>query len=73
MTDAHPIFKSRTEQRIEAEEGRDIAEVLRSLYHDEGLTQEQMAARLRVHRTTVVQLMQRHSIETGYNKSWTAA
>lgn len=72
MTDAHLVFKSRTEQRIEAEEGRDIAEVLRELYQVQGYTQEEMAVRLRVHRTTVVQLMKRHAIETGYNKSWVA-
>jgi DNA-binding XRE family transcriptional regulator len=73
MSNGNIVFKSRTEQRIEAEQGRDIAEVLRDLYHTRGLTQDQMAAELRVHRTTVVDLMKRHSVETGYNKSWTAA
>ena len=72
MTDAHLVFKSRTEQRIEAETGHDIAVVLREMYHERGLTQDQMATELRVHRTTVVDLMKRHSIETGYNKSWVA-
>ena len=73
MSNGHLIFKSRTEQRIEAEQGRDIAVVLHDLYHQRGLTQEQMAAELHVHRTTVVGLMKRHNIGTGYNKSWTAA
>lgn len=73
MTDGTLIFKSRTEQRIEAETGQDIADVLRGLYHDRGLSQEEMAAELRVHRTTVVDLMKRHAIATGYNKSGTAA
>jgi DNA-binding XRE family transcriptional regulator len=73
MSNGELVFKSRTEQRIEAEQGSDIADVLRALYHDEGLTQDQMAARLRVHRTTVVDLMKRHGVPTGYNKSWTAA
>jgi hypothetical protein len=58
MTDGNLIFKSRTEQRIEAEYGLDIADVLRDL---------------RVHRTTVVDLMKRYAIATGYNKSGTAA
>ena len=73
MSNGEVVFKSRTEQRIEAEVGRPIADVLRDLYHEEGLTQDQMAARLRIHRTTVVELMKRHGIPTGYNKSWTAA
>jgi DNA-binding transcriptional regulator LsrR (DeoR family) len=73
MSNGEVVFKSRTEQRIEAETGRAVADVLRDLYHEEGLTQDQMAARLRIHRTTVVELMKRHGIPTGYNKSWTAA
>jgi predicted XRE-type DNA-binding protein len=73
MTDGNLIFKSRTEQRIEAEYGLDIADVLRDLYHERGMSQAEMALVLRVHRTTVVDLMKRYAIATGYNKSGTAA
>lgn len=72
MSNGELVFKSRTEQRIEAETGRDIVAVLTDMYHERGLTQDQMAAELRVHRTTVVDLMKRHGIPTGYNKSWVA-
>lgn len=73
MTDSKAIFKSRTEQRIELEMGRDIADVLTDLYHERGLSQAEIALRLGVHRTTVVDLMKRYAIATGYNKSRTAA
>lgn len=73
MPNGTPIFKSRTEQRIEAENGRSIAELLTDLYHGQGLNQAEIARELRVHRTTVVELMKRHAIATGYNKSGAAA
>jgi DNA-binding transcriptional regulator LsrR (DeoR family) len=69
MPNGTPTFKSRTEQRIESETGRDIAVVLWELYHADRLTQAQIAHKLRVHRTTVVDLMKRYAIPTGYNKS----
>jgi hypothetical protein len=73
MTNGEVIFKSRTEQRIEAEQGGDIADILRRLYHERGLSQAEMGLLLGVHRTTVVELMQRHHVETAYNKSTSAA
>jgi DNA-binding XRE family transcriptional regulator len=54
-------------QRIEAREGRRIDDLLRGLYHDERLTQEQIADRLGVARVTVVKWMQGLGIPTGYN------
>jgi len=73
MPNGTPIFKSRTEQRIEAENGRDIADLLTDLYHGQGLSQAEIARSLHVHRTTVVDLMKRYQIATGYNKSASAA
>lgn len=69
MTNGNVIFKSRAEQRVEAEFGIDVDAVLRFLYHDNGLNQEQIAARLRVSRSTVVEWMKRHSVPTGYNRA----
>lgn len=73
MPNGTPIFKSRTEQRIEAEHGREVADLLTDLYHGQGLNQAEIAKTLHVHRTTVVELMKRHDISTGYNKSGAAA
>ena len=73
MSNGELVFKSRTEQRIEQEQGGDIAEILRRLYHERGLSQAEMGLLLGVHRTTVVELMQRHGVETAYNKSTSAA
>lgn len=68
------VIKSPAEQRVEARfGGRDIAEILRQLYHVEKLTQAQMARRMRVGRGTVIEWMQKHSIPTGYNKADGAA
>ncbi len=68
MTD-QPLFKSREEQAIEARLGRDIADVLREMYHDRRLSQAQIADELGVSRSTVVEWMQRRGIPTGYNRS----
>lgn len=69
MTDGTSIFKSRAEQRVEAREGRSVPELLRELYHDQGLSQEQIADRLAVSRGTVIEWMRKHSVPTGYNRS----
>lgn len=67
------VIKSPAEQKVEARYGQDITEVLRNLYHGtERLTQDQMAARLGVSRSTVVEWMQKHGIPTGYNRSQVA-
>lgn len=72
MTDGeYPVtIKSRAEQLVEARfGGRDIAEILRDLYHGpRRLNQAQIARELRVSRPTVVDWMQRYEIPTGYNR-----
>ena len=74
MTDVNFSVKSRTEQLVEARLGRDLADVLRDLYHGpRRLTQEQIARELRVSRSTVVEWMQRYDIPTGYNRAPSAA
>lgn len=62
------VFKSREEQAIEARTGRDIASVLREMYHDRRLSQAQMAHELGVSRSTVIDWMKRHEVPTGYNR-----
>jgi DNA-binding transcriptional regulator YiaG len=77
MTDAEfPVtVKSRAEQLVEARfGGRDIADILRDLYHGpRHLTQQQIATELKVSRPTVVDWMQRYEIPTGYNREAGAA
>lgn len=64
------VIKSREVQIVEARfDGRDIADILRGLYHDDKLTQAQIARKLKVGRGTVVEWMQRYEIPTGYNKA----
>lgn len=65
------VLKSRTEQLVESRfDGRDIAEVLRDLYHGKRrLTQEQIAEELGVTRPTVVDWMKKYGIPTGYNRA----
>ena len=70
MADIDYPIKSRTEQIIEARTGREIAELLRDLYHGERrLNQQQGADELGVSRSTVVDWMRRYGIETGYNRA----
>lgn len=69
MSDRTSFFKSRAEQRVEAQTGREIPEVLRDLYHSRGLSQEQVAAELRVSRGTVIEWMRKYEIPTGYNRA----
>lgn len=68
-TEYPAVLKSRAEQIIEARLGRDIRDVLRDLYQDRGLTQEQIAVELGITRSTVVEWMKRHQIPTGYNRA----
>lgn len=63
-TSATLLFKSRAEQRIEAVHGRPIEELLRTLYVDEQLTQEQVADRLGVGRQAVVRWMVKYRVPT---------
>lgn len=65
--------KSRTEQIVEERLGRPVPDVLREMYHDRGLTQEQIAAELDVARSTVIDWMRRYGIESGYNRSGAVA
>lgn len=68
MTDS-PIFKSRAEQRVEARFDATVPDLLRDLYVERGMSQEQVAQRLGVSRGTVVEWMRKHEIPTGYNRS----
>lgn len=58
------IYKSRTEQRVEAETGEEITALLRRLYHGEGKSQDAIASQLGVSRGTVVDWMIRWDIPT---------
>lgn len=51
------VFKTRPMQVMEARLGRPLEDVLRSLYHDEGLTLAQVADRLDVNVGTVSRWM----------------
>lgn len=58
-------IKSRREQMVSARNGgRDVPELLRDLYETQGLSQEEVAARLGVHRATVVRWMAEFGIQT---------
>lgn len=63
------IFRTREEQRVEADQGSTVPELLRTLYHERGLSQQDIADRLRVSRATVRRWMVRYQIPTGYNRS----
>lgn len=65
----NPIFKSRTEQRIEAKFGLAVPDLLQDLYVVRGMSQGEVARRLGVSRSTVIDWMQKHQIPTGYNRS----
>lgn len=69
MADTEYPIRTRTEQIIEARFGRATADVLRELYHDRRLTQAEIAEELNVSRGTVIELMKRHDVPTGYNRS----
>lgn len=58
------VLKSRGMQMVEAREGTPIEELLHRLYDDEGLTQEQIAARFGVSVSTVIRWMAQLGIET---------
>ena len=57
-------FKSRREQQLEREHGMSVDALLRRLYVDEGLSQQQIARRLGVSRGAVVAWMARWGIPT---------
>jgi DNA-binding XRE family transcriptional regulator len=56
--------KSRAEQVVAIRTGRDVPEFLRELYVDQGLSQQEVAERLGVHRLTVVGWMRDFGIPT---------
>lgn len=57
--------KSRQEQLVSARNGgRDVPELIRELYEVDGLSQEEVAVRLGVHRVTVVRWMAEFGIQT---------
>jgi transposase len=58
-------IKSRREQVVSARNGgREVPDLIRELYVDEGLSQEDVAGRLGVHRATVVRWMAEFGIQT---------
>lgn len=58
-------IKSRREQVVSARNGgREVPDLLRELYVDEGLSQDEVALRLGVHRQTVVRWMEQFGIPT---------
>ena len=57
-------IKGPAAQIIEARYGESLTTVLRSLYHDEGLSQQAVADKLEVDRATVVRWMKRYGIAT---------
>ena len=61
---ATPTLLSRQEQLVEHRFAESIDELLRRLYVDEGLTQQQIAERLDVHVRSVVRWMAKHHIPT---------
>ena len=62
--DAAFVIKGRTEQIIEATYGKPLPDVLRSLYHDQGLSQQAVADKLEVHRASVGRWMKLYGIAT---------
>lgn len=62
--EAIPILRSREEQLVEHRLGEAIDVLLRRLYADEGMTQEQIAETLQVHLRTVVRWMAKYRIPT---------
>lgn len=77
MTDAEfpdVIVKSGAVQKVEAAfGGRDVRDILTDLYHEQKLSQAQIARRLKVDRSTVVDWMKRFDVATGYNRAEAAA
>lgn len=57
-------IKSRTEQVVEATHGAPVDQLIRRLYVDEGLSQEQVALRLGVGRKAVITWMADYGIPT---------
>lgn len=58
-------IKSRREQMVSARnDGREVPDLLRDLYVLQGLSQEDVAERLGVHRATVVRWMTEFGIPT---------
>lgn len=66
MADKQTAFrpKSRAEQLVEARHGEPVDAVLRRLYVDESLSQEQVARRLGVGRQAVIRWMAEYGIPT---------
>lgn len=58
------VFKSRAMQVIEAREGRDLGELLRELYVEQGMTQAAIAARIGTRRETISRWMGDLGIES---------
>lgn len=57
-------IKSRAEQVVQARHGREVPELIRELYVDQGLSQEEVAEQLGVHRSTLVHWMRDFGIQT---------
>ena len=67
------IFKSRAEQAVEARYGEPVAAILRRLYHDDGLSQEEIADRLGTSRSSVIRWMATYRIPTRDRRKVAAA
>lgn len=62
--EATPVLRSRQEQLIEHRFAEPMDVLLRRLYVDEGLTQQQIAERLETSNRTVVRWMAKYGIPT---------
>jgi transposase len=57
-------IKSRAEQLVQARHGREVPELVRELYEDQGLSQDEVAKRLGVSRSAIVNWMRDWGIPT---------
>lgn len=64
MTTPDIDIKGRQEQIVEARFGASVDALLDRLYHSDGMSQQQIADTLGVHRSTVVRWMKERGIQT---------
>ncbi|CAN5612524.1 hypothetical protein BH23CHL8_BH23CHL8_18960 [soil metagenome] len=65
------IFKSRAEQAVEARFGEPVPDLLRRLYIEERLTQEEIASRLGVGRSAVVRWFGKYGLVGRHPREFT--
>lgn len=73
MTGAGITVKSREEQVVEARFDATVEDLLRILYVEDGLSQQEVADKLGVHRSTVIRWMRQHGIATRDRRALRAA